>query len=133
MGRGESIAFPILQQAHEHAGTIRFDPVPSPLVIASESRLHGLPEFLRNNGIVLTGVFLVSMANLPSVDVALQNLIKGTPGERTSARTVPGRADPLFAPDSLLVQVFLELRNSAHLQVGTIDIVDEASLLLVHD
>src|SRR4051794_20450590 len=48
----ESVARGVLQQSDEHAGAIRFYPIPASLIVAFQFGLYPLPQISRDDGFV---------------------------------------------------------------------------------
>src|SRR4051812_1283523 len=95
--------------------------LPTRNAIGGEALLDLFPKLLRHDCRMLACVGFSLVYDLADVDLVLQQVIEGAPSEGLSAMGIPAAGDLELADDGSVAKVDGQLRNTAQLQVASID------------
>jgi hypothetical protein len=104
MGRGHALALAVDQQAGEQARVLHPNAGAARDCVLGKAGLHGIPQRGVDDRLVLAGVGLVPVGDLPAIDPVLQDQVERAAPERLAAPAPPRGTCPTFAGDPLRVE-----------------------------
>src|SRR5271170_7606100 len=129
----QAIPFPIVELSRENALLLHSRSPPLCLQIRRKLGLNLIPHLLIDNGFMLSRIRAALVRDLAKINSVLQHLIESTTGEDHPARLPSRFADPAFASDSLPIQMFPQLQDTAQLQIQRVNLTHPLCFFTIDD